>query len=72
MWSTLIAPILGLAGLVWIFVLGLINVDALIGAGPTVSLLLTVSLPVVFVVGLLYARYLKTSKPDVYAAIGRQ
>lgn len=71
-WKTKITPVLGLVGLLLILVLGLINVDALIGAGPLVSFLLTLVLPAIFIAGLLYARSLRTKRPHVYAKIGRQ
>lgn len=71
-WTTLIAPVLGLVGLTYIFIMGLINVDALIGAGPLISSLLTLILPIIFVAGILYAVYLRRAKPEVFARIGRQ
>lgn len=72
MWKTAVAPTLGLLGLLMILVLALQNVGALIGASTTVSLLLTVALPVVFAGGFGYARMLRSSKPAVYQQIGRQ
>lgn len=71
-WKTLIAPILGLIGLLVVFVLSIANADALIGMGPNVSPWLTLLIPVVFVAGVLYANYLAKAKPEVFAKIGRQ
>lgn len=71
-WKTAIAPTLGLLGLVAILILGLVNVDTLIGAGPLASGLLTLLLPIVFIVGIIYARFLRRQKPHVYTKIGRQ
>ncbi|MGV0807983.1 APC family permease [Mycolicibacterium setense] len=72
LWKTVVAPALGLVGLLMILVLALQNVGALIGASTTVSMLLTVALPVVFAGGFCYARRLRSSKPAVYQQIGRQ
>jgi amino acid transporter len=72
LWRTLVAPGLGLVGLVLILVLGLMNADMLIGASATVSTLLALTLPCVFMAGLLYARWLRNHNEDVYAKIGRQ
>ncbi|KAA0109035.1 APC family permease [Mycolicibacterium sp. P9-22] len=71
-WKTLIAPSLGLIGLIGILVLALQNVDVLIGASLTVSLLMTLVLPLVLAGGFLYARWLRQAKADVYTRIGRQ
>jgi amino acid transporter len=72
LWKTVVAPALGLLGLLMILVLALQNVGALIGASTTASMLLTVALPVVFAGGFWYARRLRSSKPAVYQQIGRQ
>ncbi|MFZ3572207.1 APC family permease [Streptomyces sp. BH097] len=71
-WRTRAAPILGLVGISAVFVLSVSNLDALIGAGPIVSAVLAVLVPLVFVVGWVCARTLRTRRPDVYARIGRQ
>lgn len=71
-WKTVIAPGLGLLGLLMILVLAVQNVSALIGASPTVSMLLTLVLPLIFVAGFVYARRLRTSNAKAYTQIGRQ
>jgi hypothetical protein len=58
--------------LLMIMVLGVKNAPSLIGASTFVSMLLTLILPLLFVAGVLYARKLRTSKPQVYARLGRQ
>ena len=72
LWRSLVAPGAGLIGLATVLVLGLANIDALIGAGPTVSSLLAMLLPLVFILAFGYANWLKSRKPSVYARIGRQ
>lgn len=72
LWRSLVAPGAGLIGLATVFILGLANIDALIGAGPTVSILLAMLLPLVVIVAFGYANWLKSRKPSVYASIGRQ
>ncbi|MEV6984023.1 amino acid permease [Sphaerisporangium sp. NPDC051017] len=71
-WSTLVAPALGLLGLVAIFVLALANVGALIGASTGVSIVLTAVLPLVFVAGLGHALRLRSTDTATYQKIGRQ
>lgn len=71
-WRTAIAPILGMIGLVVIFILSIVNADSLIGAGPNVSLGLLLVIPIVFFGGVAYALYLKRNRPEIFAKIGRQ
>lgn len=71
-WMTIVAPVLGLIGLLFILVLSVVHVDSLIGAGETTSLLMTLLLPVVLIAGIVYASHLARAKPDVFTRIGRQ
>jgi amino acid transporter len=72
LWRTVVAPLLGLAGISVVFVLSVSNLDKLIGAGPLVSAALAVLVPLVFVVGWVYGNVLRNRRADVYARIGRQ
>lgn len=71
-WRTLIAPGIGLVGLVFILVMGVMNTAALIDSSTAVAAVLSAGVPLVFVAGVLYARWLRTNKNDVYLKIGRQ
>ncbi|MGW9414494.1 APC family permease [Arthrobacter cupressi] len=71
-WKTTIAPGIALASLGAVLILSFVNVDALIGAGFLASLSFTLFIPLVWVGGIAYARWLKKSKPAVYEKIGRQ
>jgi amino acid transporter len=71
-WKTTVAPGLALASLAVVLVLSFLNVDALIGAGPAASLSFTVLIPLVWIGGIAYARWLKKAKPAVHEKIGRQ
>jgi len=72
LWKSTVAPGLALAGLTAVLVLSFFNVDALIGAGPAASLTFTLLIPVVWIGGVAYARWLKKGKPSVHEKIGRQ
>lgn len=72
LFKTIIAPIIALAGLFVLFVMVVVNVNELIGAGPVASILMTIIiLPVVFFVGFGLATRLKKTNPDIYNKIGR-
>jgi amino acid transporter len=71
-WKTLVAPGIGLVGVLVILVMAIQNVGALIGASQTVSMAFTLTVPLVFVAGILVARRLRTSNNEVYQRIGRQ
>jgi hypothetical protein len=71
-WRSLVAPLLGLAGISAVFVQSVSNLDKLIGAGPIVSAVLAVLVPLVFVVGWRCASVLQSRRADVYDRIGRQ
>lgn len=71
-WRTLVAPALAAAGLGGIVYLAVVNYSDLLGDTgliTTLFLVVTFALPVV---GYLYARALRSKKPDVYRRIGRQ
>lgn len=61
-----------MAGLTAVLVLSFFNVDALIGAGRAASLTFTLLIPVVWIGGVVYSRWLKKAKPSVHEKIGRQ
>ncbi|GIF62014.1 amino acid permease [Asanoa ishikariensis] len=71
-WSRLIAPSVALVALAVVVVLAVANFDALLGVAPDSAL--AWAIPAAFVViglaGAVYGMWLKTSQPDVYAAIG--
>lgn len=71
-WRTRIAPGLGLVGLVLIFVLGVANAGLLIDTSTVVSLAVSLTVPAMFVAGVLYARWLRDNKNEVFVKIGRQ
>lgn len=71
-WVSAIAPIGGLIGLFTVLFLGILNLDALIGAGKNASLLMVLILPTVFMIAFVYAITLQKNKPTVYAKIGRE
>ena len=71
-WKVLIAPVIGLAGLLFLLVLAIGEADMLIGLSKGVSIGLTVFIPIVFLCGCMYARRLKNQKKEVYMKIGRQ
>lgn len=71
LWNTVIAPLLGGAGLTAGAVLVIKNYSSLTGANSDVINNLWWLLPVAAVLGLLVAARLKTRHPDVYAALGR-
>ena len=72
LWKSTVAPGLALAGLTAVLVLSFFNVDALIGAGRAASLTFTLLIPVVWIGGVVYSRWLKKAKPSVHEKIGRQ
>ena len=72
LWRKVIAPVLGLIGLLVLLILSLTNVDMLIGASFGVSLGLCIFIPVVFVLGYSYAGHLQKRNPEIYLRIGRQ
>ena len=72
-WARLVAPTLATIVLVAMVVLIVGNFDALLGTDPTSPLrwILPGIVIVAGVLGMLWALQLKTSRPDVYAGIGR-
>lgn len=71
-WKTLVAPAVGLVGLVFLLILSISEADMLIGASKGVSMALTIFIPIVFIAGCLCASRLRATKPEVYKKIGRQ
>lgn len=69
-WNTLIAPILGLIGLVFLLVLVVMNFTTLIGGSSSLAFAFEAILIVAFVLGFVLAARWKTSRPDTYAQLG--
>src|SRR4051812_4294453 len=72
MWSTLIAPALGGAGLLTAFILAIVNFRTLAGSNSDVIALLPWLILIVVVLGFAVGQWLKGSRPEVYAALGRE
>jgi amino acid transporter len=72
-WNTVIAPIASAVGLTGVFVLALLNFDALLGAerGSALTWVLPSLIFVAAALGLAFAAYLRSARPEVYARIGR-
>ncbi|MGW0949213.1 APC family permease [Streptomyces sp. NPDC002623] len=71
-WKTVVAPLLAMIGLLVVFYQATVNRDTLMGGNMTVA---TAAIGVVVALalgGLLYARWLRTHRPEVYARIGDQ
>ncbi|MGW4593530.1 APC family permease [Amycolatopsis thermoflava] len=71
-WHRVIAPVLALAGLVITLYLATDNIELLMGAGTSVTVILVVIVYGSFVAGFAVASVLRHAKPDVYQRIGRQ
>jgi amino acid transporter len=71
-WSGIIAPVLSMLGLGAIIVLALANANAFMAATTTLSVIFIIGIMVVFVAGVVTARYLRNKRPDTYARLGRQ
>jgi amino acid transporter len=71
-WSTAVAPALGGAGLITAFVLAVANFPTLAGSDSDIIALLPWLVLVVLVVGLGVAQWLKTNRPEVFAALGQE
>lgn len=71
MWKSRYAPIVSLASLIIVGWLATTNLELLIGSAKVSNALLSFIFGTL-VIGLVYAMRLKSSKPDVYDAIGRQ
>jgi len=72
MWSTLIAPALGGAGLLTAFILAIVNFRTLAGSDSDVIALLPWLILIVVVLGFAVGQWLKGNRPEVYAALGRE
>ncbi|MFI5938548.1 APC family permease [Actinoplanes sp. NPDC051494] len=72
MWTRIVAPGLGVLGGAVVLVLMVVNVDALLGSAPGSSAPLIIPAVVVAFAlgGLLWAGYLRRSRPDSWAQIG--
>ncbi|WP_116952566.1 APC family permease [Jiangella endophytica] len=72
-WRRVIAPVLALILLVIVVILAIANYDILIGVAPSAPerWILPGLFVVAALIGVLWARFLKSSRPEVYDAIGR-
>ena len=71
-WTTLVAPLIGGAGLVTATVLVLTNYSALTGKTSGITNQLPWILPAAGAIGLAYGLWLRTARPGTYAGIGRE
>jgi amino acid transporter len=71
LWTRLIAPVLGLVGGAAIFAEMLFNLGALLGSHGTIRWVIPAVVVGAGLVGLIWAVYLRETKPPVYAEIGR-
>ena len=71
-WSTLISPLLGMAGLLFIVYMAVMNFNALLGSTGVVSVIFFVSILLIGVISYSYSKYLQFKKPEIYVNIGRQ
>jgi len=72
MWSTRIAPVVAAVGFTVTVVLGVSNFDLLVGGTWALAGSLLAAFAAIFVAGILIAVRVRTSRPDIYARIGRQ
>lgn len=70
-WKTIFAPAVSFLALAGVGALATLNMDILTG-NPRVASFLLIFIASTLIGGCLYARWLKTARPDVYASIGRQ
>ncbi len=71
LWQGTITPLIAFIGLFFILICAVVNIDELIGMSFAASLILACIIPIIFLVGFFYAKYLKTNKPEIYQKIGR-
>ncbi len=72
LWHQLVAPALGFVGVAGTLVFATLNLDVLFGnAGPAVVAILSLFFGLLLL-GMIVAVRLRTSRPDIYALIGRQ
>jgi amino acid transporter len=72
LWNTLIAPGLGLAGLVTMLVISSVYFPLLVGGSTAVAVILQLFILALAVFGLTLALVWRRTRPDVYARIGGQ
>lgn len=70
-WKSKIAPLIAFMGLVFILICAVVNIDELIGMSFGASLGVSCLVPLIFLGGFIYAKYLKVNKPAIYKKIGR-
>ena len=71
-WHTVIAPLLGSAGMGTVLYLSLTNFKLVTGGSTAEAVVLQVVLWAIFAAGLVAAAVFRSSRPDTYARIGRQ
>lgn len=71
LWKGTVTPLIAFVGLFFILICAIVNIDELIGMSFAASLGLACIIPVIFLIGFFYAKYLKSNKPEIYQRIGR-
>jgi hypothetical protein len=71
-WSTCIAPALGGAGLLFAFILAVVNFPTLAGSDSDVIALLPWLLLIVVIIGLAVGHWMRSNRPEVYARLGTE
>jgi amino acid transporter len=71
-WHTIVAPLLGSAGMGTVLYLSLTNFTLVTGGSMAEAVVLQVVLWAIFAVGLVVAVVFRSTRPDIYARIGRQ
>lgn len=69
-WNTIVAPTLGVVGLLFLLVLVVWNFTTLIGGSSTLAFIFEAILVAAFVLGFVLAARWRTSRPDTYAQLG--
>ena len=71
-WSTLVAPILGMIGLLFIFYMAITNFGELLGSTGAVTAAFFIGILVIISASYVYSKIIQKKKPDIYERIGRQ
>ncbi|RNM11818.1 APC family permease [Nocardioides pocheonensis] len=71
-WHTVVAPLLGSAGMGAVLYLSITHFKLVTGGSMEEAIILQVALWVIFVAGLVAAAVFRSTRPDTYARIGRQ
>ena len=69
-WYVLPAAIVSLVAMAVLFIILVITIDYLTAAGAAINAVILAVVPVVLILGAVYALYLRARKPEVFARIG--